>query len=373
MDRIKVVIGANFGDEGKGRTSSFFSKEAKEHGKVLNVLYNGGIQRGHTADGFVYHCFGAGTAQGADTYYDQRFLFDPIAVMYEYEKLKQKPKLYIHPSARIITPFDAAFNQSIETKRGTGKHGSCGIGIYEAYNRGYYLPIYYEDLFYDDRLFRKLNALINEWIPYREQQLGVSCDCNFDVELLVKAYKQFRLLFAMLYPDIFRLYNTVIFEGGQGLMLDMDNKKFSPHLTPSKTGSSYVAHYFEEAAEVEVCYVTRTYFTRHGAGPFPTECKKEDINPEIIDKTNQPNEFQDSIRYGFFDPDQFIKGIEKDEKNYEHISNVKETVSITHNDYTRGLMACKNARIPFDELFPGKFSKVYNFSYYSEGENYGSN
>lgn len=364
MDRIKVVIGANFGDEGKGRTSSFFSREAKKYGKVLNVLYNGGIQRGHTADGFVYHCFGAGTAQGADTYYDQPFLFDPIAVLYEYEKLEQKPNLYIHPYASIITPFDAAFNQAIEIQRGTSKHGSCGIGIYETYLRNSYVPIYYKDLYDDEMLRIKLKRLMNEWIPYREQQLGIKCHCSFDESFLNKAYKCFRLLFPMLYQDLFEFYSTVIFEGGQGLMLDMDNKKFSPHLTPSKTGSSYVAHYFEEAAEVEVCYVTRTYFTRHGAGPFPTECRKEDINPEIVDKTNQPNEFQGSIRYGYFDPKQFVEGIEKDEKSYKDISNVKQTVSITHNDYTGGLMACKNEGIPFDKLFPGKFSKVYSFSYF---------
>jgi adenylosuccinate synthase len=58
-----------------------------------------------------------------------------------------------------------------------------------------------------------------------------------------------------------------------------------------------------KSCEIEVCYVTRTYITRHGAERFDTECNKSEINDHIIDLTNIPNPFQDSIRYGFIDDD----------------------------------------------------------------------
>ena len=58
--------------------------------------------------------------------------------------------------------------------------------------------------------------------------------------------------------------------------------------------------------DVEICYVTRSYFTRHGVGYFPTECLKSDINSAIVDNTNVHNDFQDSIRYGQFSPEEFL-------------------------------------------------------------------
>lgn len=48
-----------------------------------------------------------------------------------------------------------------------------------------------------------------------------------------------------------------------------------------------------------------------GAGRFDTECKKNEINPFIVDKTNQPNEFQESLRFGYFDIDSFIDSFDK--------------------------------------------------------------
>ena len=135
--------------------------------------------------------------------------------------------------------------------------------------------------------------------------------------------------------NLYGNYNTLIFEGAQGLALDMDNKENFPYLTPSKTGCYNPWRSLEKCGEtpfnIELCYVTRTYFTRHGAGPFPTECKKEEINEQIEDKTNVPNPYQDSIRYGKFDVTAFLNRVKSDEVSfpYHHIS----TCFITHNNY----------------------------------------
>ena len=61
-----------------------------------------------------------------------------------------------------------------------------------------------------------------------------------------------------------------------------------------------------------VRYVTRSYLTRHGAGPLPTECAREEINPSIIDRTNRPNPHQQELRFGLFDGPAILKRVQGD-------------------------------------------------------------
>lgn len=115
-------------------------------------------------------------------------------------------------------------------------------------------------------------------------------------------------------PMIFKDYDTVIYEGAQGLLLSEDNVEYWPNLTPSYTGSKYIADYInglDNSIDVEVCYVSRGYMTRHGAGKFLTECKREELNPMIIDRINETNKFQGTIRYGYLDLDLLERTIKK--------------------------------------------------------------
>ena len=78
---VKIVIGSNYGDEGKGMATYYFSNNGNQ--KCLNVLYNGGCQRGHTVelqDGrrHIFHHFGSGTYANAATYFDADFMVNPI-------------------------------------------------------------------------------------------------------------------------------------------------------------------------------------------------------------------------------------------------------------------------------------------------------
>lgn len=98
--------------------------------------------------------------------------------------------------------------------------------------------------------------------------------------------------------------SNIIFENGQGLLLDQHNMKYFPHLTPSNTGLDNPMAILEKIGykgAVRTWFVTRTYMTRHGVGIFKTECHKSDINKNIVDMTNVPNPFQDSLRYGKLD------------------------------------------------------------------------
>ena len=343
MKHIKVVIGANFGDEGKGMMTHYFSKNADNH--VLNVLFNGGCQRGHTVMNHVFHCFGSGYFDGSDTYYHKQFMVDPIAWALECNQLNAIPILYIHPMCRVVTPYDVAINQAIETKRGKHKHGSCGMGIWESDLRSRTFPIFYKDLYDELNLYKKIGQLKKEYYPNRLKQLGLDLNLNqillddffVGCHLMINHCQSTDLM--KVHPLTDEKYSTVIFEGGQGLLLDEENKQFSPHVTASSTGSRYIGNlidllYWDFQPQVEICYVSRSYITRHGAGELPYEVSKNQLNPNIQDKTNVPNPWQDSLRYGQLNINDLVSRILEDSNHYS--IPIKQSIAFTHMNYSNG-------------------------------------
>ena len=94
-------------------------------------------------------------------------------------------------------------------------------------------------------------------------------------------------------------FQHLIFETGQGLLLDQDNETYAPHLTSSKTGIHNPAVFLEKRGLFldEAIYVTRPYVTRHGNGPLPCEVDSSELPGLGEDLTNQPNEWQGTLRY----------------------------------------------------------------------------
>ena len=132
-------------------------------------------------------------------------------------------------------------------------------------------------------------------------------------------------------------YNNIIFEAAQGLLLDQNNIDYFPHLTPSNTGIKNPKKIIEniewnDDINIETCYVSRTYLTRHGAGKFPSECNKNFINEYMHDKTNVPNPFQDSLRYGYLNLRELYNRCSDDIGDF---GNTK-SIAITHcNEYDK--------------------------------------
>lgn len=338
MQEARIVIGANFGDEGKGLMTDFFAKELMDkYGKCLVSCSNGGSQKGHTvlsADGIrhVFHHFGSGNFAGADTYLSKYFIVNPIIFNREYEELFEKRALtrtYVDKRCIVTLPTDMMINQLIEEKRGKGKHGSCGFGIFETILRSKKINITVEDLLYVDRQhIQDFNGMIGnisfdeikKYIDERLAFLGIDfeeCDANwknaFDhiddiLDNFIQDVQRFFKGIEVVDDNVFDKYEGVVFEGAQGLLLDMNNAEYMPHLTPSNTGiknpaeiiTDYCKDYNKHVNTV-CCYVTRSYMTRHGAGRFDTECKKELINADMYDMTNVPNKYQDTLRYGWLD------------------------------------------------------------------------
>lgn len=116
---------------------------------------------------------------------------------------------------------------------------------------------------------------------------------------------------------ILNKFDTAVFEGAQGLMLDQGCKRFWPNVTTSNTGIKNVMKILNNLkfkGDLQIYYISRCYVTRHGRGLFPTSVEGKPYK-KIVDLTNVPNEFQESMRFGILDVDLLIEGINEDLKN----------------------------------------------------------
>lgn len=356
MSNVKVVIGANFGDEGKGLMTDYFCAEAiKRNETCIVALCNGGAQRGHTVvtpDGIrhVFHHFGSGTLAGADTYLNEKYILNPMTFRKEYEDLEAmgfSPKVYADINCMWSTPYDMMLNQIIEDSRGDKRHGSCGMGIWETIKRYNVLPMYSLKRFNNRATHEKvmmLKELRDEYFEKIWGKISLSVwgkwiDILYSHGLILNFIDDIAFMcnhITWTDSTILQSYDTIIFENGQGLLLDQNQKEYGDNTTPSNTGIKNPHEIINKVlsnANVEVCYTTRTYLTRHGAGKFTEECDKSEINANMEDKTNVPNPYQGSIRYGKLDINSLLNRIQND------IDSVKEcnynvSLAITHiNEY----------------------------------------
>ena len=126
------------------------------------------------------------------------------------------------------------------------------------------------------------------------------------------------------FNDIYRIYDTIIFENGQGLGLDQNVNNI--WTTTSNTGilNPFNMLKDKEGFEAEVCYVTRPYVTRHGDGPLKNECR---LN--IVDRTNIFNDFQGGLRFGHLSKNTFER-IDKDFSIVAEDYRFNKTIALTH-------------------------------------------
>lgn len=372
---IKVVIGANFGDEGKGLMTDYFCHQSTLRGeKTLVVLHNGGAQRGHTVvtpDGnrHVFHHFGSGTLVGSDTYLSEEFVLNPMIFRQEWEELesmKAIPKVYVNHTCRVTTPFDMILNQIIEESRDNARHGSCGMGIHETMIRdvcNYPIEMWFDS---SDEAKRYYLKEIRNYLSERLLDFGINkipdnwkeiVNSDLLIENFISELNFMGRNISIRFDRFIEYYDCVVFENGQGLLLDQNNKEYFPHLTPSNTGLKNPLKIISNMhcnPDVEVCYVTRTYLTRHGAGRLDGECDKKEINPDMQDLTNVPNPHQGTLRYAKLIEKSLEERILKDFEPARKYG-AKLSLAITHEN-------------EYDYVFSNTFKKKFDYIYYSDGE-----
>jgi len=371
MTDIKVVIGGSLGDEGKGEITDYFASLAKQEKKsCIVVLSNGGSQRGHTVqldNGFrhVFQHFGSGALAGADTYLPKQYIVNPMNYALEYRDLVHHGTVLVHPDCLITTPFDMIANQIIEDSRGDQRHGSCGVGIWETILRkgitfGEISQMYFADKNHS-KVFDYLRFVRDEYFLKRISDKGISLkgiweNIVYNDNLLGNYVNDLGL---MIYDtklcNVIPERDCIIFENGQGLLLDQNIIGYGKNTTPSNTGlqnpAAMIAGIPGEKT-VEVCYVSRTYLTRHGAGRFDTESKTLFYE----DKTNKFHEYQGGLRFGYLDVNDLVARCVKDFEQYAE-KDWTMSIAITHTNENQI-----------------KLEKLYDFDriYMSGGPNRGS-
>jgi adenylosuccinate synthase len=299
--KYSIVLGAQFGDEGKGSFTNYLCSQSK---KPIVIRFNGGHQAGHTVlhDGnrHTFSSFGSGTLQNVPTFWSKFCTVFPTAVLNEYNVLKElgiKPNIYFDPLCPITTPYDVLANIQISRQN---NHGTVGVGFGTTINRQEaFYKLHYQDLFNKTVLEAKMANI--------KQYYG-NMHHTFDMDARLKSWYDcidFLIeegVFTKT-PIDFYIYDHVIFEGAQGILLDQDFG-FFPNVTRSNTTSKNVQTLLSEL-EIEtgtedwfnqlhpdVYYITRPYQTRHGVGFMSNRDLMIDekfIKPALINTENEIN------------------------------------------------------------------------------------
>ncbi len=311
---VDIVVGLVFGDEGKGRCVDYLCYKRLNPARsnsTLVVRFSGGSQAGHNVviggQSHIHSNFGSGTMRGVPSYFSKYCAVNPATIMVEWGVLMSKgvvPKLYIDPEAILITPYDVAWNQI-----GSLEHGTCGQGIGAAMKRHTESPY---KLFAADLTNRQVISLkLANILKYYIEQLKSK---NSSIEIItryselaathqdafLRSIEQlfFNKLVSVERLDL-KMYDNIIFEGSQGIMLDMDHG-FFPNVTFANTTSkNAIALCKEFNLPYHIWYATRCYQTRHGNGPMTSNIPIQLINTEA--EINVDNEWQGPFKIAEID------------------------------------------------------------------------
>lgn len=312
---LYAVIGLQFGDEGKGSFTQHLSiLNHNKDRKNLIVRFNGGHQAGHTVvynkTRHIFSSFGSGTLVNEPTFWSKNCTVFPPALFNEYHVLKEKgitPKIIFDPLCPVTTPYDVISNKQTNGKT---KHGSTGVGFGATIKRQEdYYKLYYQDLFNRTIAEAKMSAIKNYYENiYGEINIDDEVDIWFKcVDALIEdgLITQEKLA---IYTNGLENYDNIIFEGAQGILLDMDFG-FFPNVTRSNTTTANIRDLildlglgFGVGEQLKTFYITRTYQTRHGNG-FMTN---EHLSPKLINTKNETNldtSYQGKFRKSLLDLD----------------------------------------------------------------------
>lgn len=281
MGKNVVVLGSQWGDEGKGKIVDLLTEKASAVAR-----FQGGHNAGHTlvVDGktTVLHLIPSGILrEGVTCFIGNGVVLAPDALLKEMKELEDnnvpvRERLRISPNCPLIMPYHVALDQAREAKRGTGKIGTTGRGIGPAYeDKVARRAIKLADLFRDD-LEEKLRNLI-EYHNFQLTQYYKVEAIDFDETLkLCQEWKEeIKGMVTDVTEDLNQLRlagKNLMFEGAQGTLLDIDHGTY-----PFVTSSSVTAGGVSTGTGIGPLYldyvlgITKAYTTRVGSGPFPTE------------------------------------------------------------------------------------------------------
>jgi adenylosuccinate synthase len=292
-----VVVGAQWGDEGKGKVVDVLTP----HVDVV-VRYQGGNNAGHTVvvgrEKYVLHSLPSGILHaGCRCVIGCGVVVDPAALIEEMEALVRRgvaidQNLFISRNAHLIMPYHPALDRASEAKLGRRRIGTTGKGVGPAYiDKAARVGIRMSDLL-DERLFREKLELN---VAQKNRLLREIYDApTVTVEEILNPYLRYAGWLAPYITDTALLLSrwidsgySVLFEGAQGTMLDVDHGTY-PFITSSSTtaGGAATGTGVPPTRLHGVLGVAKAYTTRVGSGPFPTEMHGR-VSEEIRARGNE--------------------------------------------------------------------------------------
>jgi adenylosuccinate synthase len=282
MSKNVVVLGTQWGDEGKGKIVDLLTDQAS-----VVVRFQGGHNAGHTLviDGkkTVLHLIPSGVLRtGVQCLIGNGVVLAPDALLREIGELESngvpvRERLRISPSCPLILPYHVALDVARETRRGIGKIGTTGRGIGPAYEdkaarRGVRLG----DLKDPQRFATKLREVM-DYHNFQLEHYYKVAPLDYETVLAETLAMAEELLpmaadVSAILHECRRTSANIMFEGAQGALLDIDHGTY-PYVTSSNTtaGGTATGSGFGPLYLDYVLGITKAYTTRVGSGPFPTE------------------------------------------------------------------------------------------------------
>jgi adenylosuccinate synthase len=288
-----IVIGAQWGDEGKGKITDLLSRSAD-----VVVRPQGGVNAGHTivvkGQTFKLHLIPSGILYPeTECIIGSGTVIDPQILLQEMDQLAalnvSVERLYISQTAHVTMPYHRLLDQASEEKRGEHKIGTTGRGIGPTYaDKSERTGIRVVDLMEPETLEKKLawtinyknvvldklyelpplnvDAVMADYLTYADRLRPHVVDSSLKIYEAIKARK------------------NILFEGAQGTLLDLDHGTY-PYVTSSNpiAGGACVGAGIGPTMIDRVIGVAKAYTTRVGEGPFPTELSGE-LNQHLCDR-----------------------------------------------------------------------------------------
>ena len=282
MGRNVVVLGSQWGDEGKGKIVDLLTEQVS-----YVVRFQGGHNAGHTLviDGqkTVLHLIPSGILhENVTCMIGNGVVLAPDALLVEMEQLEAKgipvrDRLRLSPACPLILPCHVALDQARERNRGDNKIGTTGRGIGPAYEdkvsrRGLRLG----DILHEESFAEKLKEVMDYHNFVLSQYYRVD---TIDFDKTLTQIKQWTHTLKPMIADVTtelhrarEAGNNILFEGAQGSLLDIDHGTY-PYVTSSNTtaGGAATGSGFGPLYLDYILGITKAYTTRVGSGPFPTE------------------------------------------------------------------------------------------------------
>lgn len=286
---VRVIIGAQWGDEGKGKVVDLLSDKTP-----YVARYQGGANAGHTLkfDGktVILHLVPSGIFHpGTSCIIGNGVVVDPFKLLEEIEAVKKhgadpSRQLFVSENAHVILPYHKMIDKAREESRGDHKIGTTGRGIGPAYyHKIARNGIRMLDLLDEELLAEKVGQVLEDVNVTLVHQFGMpALEAAPIVDEMVQCGKQLESYICdtgLLLHNANKENIPILLEGAQGALLDIDHGTY-PFVTSSSptAGGACTGSGLPPTSITHVMGITKAYCTRVGNGPFPTELHGEDGN-----------------------------------------------------------------------------------------------